>query len=375
MVHRLRNLLGLLPLLFILSSCVFAAPSPQPTENASWMIGPFTKADTANPILGPMPDATFDDPMTGKSVTWESDNVFNPAAVVRNGMVYVLYRAEDHSGEGIGRHTSRIGLASSRDGLHFTPQPLPVLFPDGDKQKDYEWTGGCEDPRCVETPDGGYLLMYTEWNRDRARLAAATSRDLVHWQKHGPVFAAAYNGRFLNEWSKSGSVVTEQRGDHLIAAKIAGKYWMYYGEGTVNVAASTDLVNWQPVLDAAGNPVHLLETRPGKFDSALCESGPPAVVRKQGIVFIYNGKNADQNGDPSLKPGAYAAGQALFDANDPTKLLERTNPSFIKPERSYEANGQYAAGTVFTEGLVRYKKRWYLYYGTADSHVAAASAP
>ena len=41
--------------------------------------------------------------------------------------------------------------------------------------------------------------------------------------------------------------------------------------------------------------------------------------------MLYNGKNAESGGDPALGPSAYAAGEALFDANDPKKLLEQTD--------------------------------------------------
>src|SRR5205823_7004881 len=113
---------------------------------------------------------------------------------VRNGKVYVLYRAEDASGDAqIGHHTSRLGLAESADGLHFTRRSEPVLYPDKDEQATYEWSGGVEDPRVVETDGGEYVLTYTQWNRDIPRLAVATSRDLVHWTKHGPAFAKANN--------------------------------------------------------------------------------------------------------------------------------------------------------------------------------------
>ena len=58
-------------------------------------------------------------------------------AVVKDGKVFVLYRAEDDSGDMmIGGHTSRIGLAESTDGLHFTRRPAPVLYPDNDGEKD-----------------------------------------------------------------------------------------------------------------------------------------------------------------------------------------------------------------------------------------------
>lgn len=37
-----------------------------------------------------------------------------------------------------------------------------------------------------------------------------------------------------------------------------------------------------------------------------------------------------------------------------------------------QKSGQYLDGTVFIEGLVYYKKKWYLYYGCADSKVGVA---
>jgi predicted GH43/DUF377 family glycosyl hydrolase len=312
--------------------------------------------------------------MTYNRVAWEHDNVFNPAAVVAGGKVYVLFRAEDNAGQGIGNHTSRIGIAVSKDGSHFTASDVPVLYPSIDDQKAYDWPGGCEDPRIVEGPHG-YVLTYTAWNRKIARLSVATSPDLRNWEKRGPAFERAYGGKFLNTWSKSGSIVTKLAGNRLVAAKIQGKYWMYFGEGEVSLATSTDLVQWTPLVDSKGDLLRLLSPREDRFDSALAECGPPALLTKDGIVLIYNGKNAEQRSDTSIPAGAYSAGQALFSADDPSKLIDRTDQCFFKPERPYEATGQYKSGTVFVEGLVRFKDRWRLYYGTADSRVAVAATP
>src|SRR5689334_24836708 len=56
-------------------------------------------------------------------------------------------RAEDASGDKqIGHHTSRLGMAESSDGLHFTRRDTPVLYPDRDAQQQNEWPGGVEDP-------------------------------------------------------------------------------------------------------------------------------------------------------------------------------------------------------------------------------------
>lgn len=39
----------------------------------------------------------------------------------------------------------------------------------------------------------------------------------------------AYDGVFSKVWSKSGSIVCDLIGDRLVASKINGKYWMYWG--------------------------------------------------------------------------------------------------------------------------------------------------
>ena len=121
----------------------------------------------------------------------------------------VLFRSEDATHMGIGSRTSRIGYAESTDGLHFNIQNTPVVYPAEDEQKVNEWPGGCEDPRVAMTEDGTYVMFYTQWNRDVARLGVATSRDLQTWTKHGPVFAKAYDGRFANNFTKSASIITK----------------------------------------------------------------------------------------------------------------------------------------------------------------------
>jgi predicted GH43/DUF377 family glycosyl hydrolase len=288
----------------------------------------------------------------------------------------VLYRAEDDSGTmQIGMHTSRLGLAESSDGIHFTRSATPVFYPAEDSQKDREWPGGVEDPRIVESEDGTYVLTYTQWNRKTYSVGIATSRDLLHWTKYGPAFASAEHGKYAELKYKSAGIVTQLKQGRLTAARIQGKYWMYWGEGSIHLADSTDLIHWSPVEDGQGKPLELLRPRSGHFDSTFPETGPPPVLTKDGIVVIYNGKNATEGGDPQLGPSAYAAGEALFAANNPSHLIGQTSPPVLKPEMPYEKTGQYAAGTTFAEGLVYFHDQWLLYYGCADSLVAVAMAP
>jgi beta-1,2-mannosidase len=356
----------------ILTVTLLAAAKP---TNYDWQIGPFTRPlDT--PVITPNKASLFNDPIAKTPIHWESLHTFNPAAIVRDGKIVVLYRAEDDTGKmEIGNHTSRLGLATSADGVHFTRLREPVFYPSDDAQKSREWPGGVEDPRIVEAEDGTYVLTYTQWNRVTYSIGIATSKDLQHWTKHGPVFLGSPSGKYDTLKYKSGGIVTQFKGDRLIAAKINGKYWMYWGEIIVRLAASTDLIHWTPVEDAHGNPIEVLTKRPGHFDSGFPEVGPPPILTDAGIVVLYNGKNDPDHGDPNLGANAYAAGEALFDAHDPTHLIARAEAPVLKPERPYEKTGQYVAGTTFAEGLVRFQNKWFLYYGCADSAVGVVTAP
>ncbi len=339
-----------------------------------WALGGFVRPTGANPIITPAPKNLFDCPMRDAKVGWEESDVFNPAATVKNGKICVLYRAEDNSATGIGMRTSRIGLAESKDGIHMKRRTTPVMYPDKDNMKEYEWEGGCEDPRVAMTEDGLYVMAYTSWNRQVARLCIATSRDLIKWEKHGPAFAKAYNGRFKDIFCKSGSMVTEIKDGKQVLTKIDGKYFMYWGEHAVFAATSDDLVNWTPILDKDNELATVIKPRPGYFDSALTECGPPAVLTSRGIVLLYNGKNQtnDDGRDKRFTAGAYCAGQLLTDAKNPMKALQRLDVPFFRPMDSFEKSGQYVDGTVFIEGLVFFKNKWYLYYGCADSQVGVA---
>ncbi len=349
-------------------------------------LGPFTRP-LAAPVLSPLPASTFTDPITHQPVHWEALHTFNPAAIVRDGKVFVLYRAEDDSGTmKIGGHTSRLGLATSSDGLHFTRRPEPVFFPADDAQRSREWPGGVEDPRLVEAPDGTppdqrYVLTYTQYNRQTYTIGIATSPDLIHWQKHGPALQGSAKGRYDHLAYKSGGIVTTVvtnpgQPPHLVAAKIHGTFWMYWGEITVRLATSPDLIHWTPVeTPTTHTAIEVLTKRSGHFDSGFPEVGPPPLLTPSGILVLYNGKNDPTTGDRNLGPNAYAAGEAVFDPDNPAHLLSRADTPVLKPEQPWEKTGQYAAGTTFAEGLVLFHNQWLLFYGCADSAVGLTTAP
>jgi predicted GH43/DUF377 family glycosyl hydrolase len=263
----------------------------------AWALLPFVKVDSVNPILQPQWSPVWKDPISGQEIHWMSHNVLNPAAMIKDGMCYLLFRAQDSSAQAPSG-TSRIGLASSSDGRHFHIFPAPILYPAHDTMLRYEWPGGVEDPRLVKRDDGLYVMTYTAYDGHTARLCIATSRDLLHWTKQGLAFPDT-----PNLWSKSGAIISTYQTGAPVAQQILGKYWMYWGDTHIFLASSPDLIHWHIVRDSSGHFLSVLAPRPYHFDSRLVESGPPPIWTPHGILLIYNGMNtADSQRDPAWPP-------------------------------------------------------------------------
>lgn len=295
--------------------------------------GPWERLNAGRPVLSPRGEG------------FEAKGVFNPAVVKVKGGFVMLYRAQDRKG------ISRIGYATSADGVTFKREPAPVLSPEAE----YEHGGGVEDPRLVEI-GGTYYLTYTAYNGKDAQLALATSRDLRRWERKG-VILPAYKGRWNVHWTKAGAIVPQA---------IDGKYWMFFmadardKRDQMGIAYSTDLTTWHEALD---HPI--LPRREGRFDSRVVEPGPPPVLTDEGILLLYNGA------DDRL---VYRVGWALFDRRDPTRVLARSENSLFEPAEAWEREGQ-VPNVVFAEGLVVEPTRWLVYYGGADTHIGVAAVP
>lgn len=299
--------------------------------SAAAIQSPFTEVKrlTDEPILTPRA-GKFDDLAA-----------YNPTALKVGDKTVLLYRGQNKKG------TSQIGYAESKDGIHFTAAEEPVFTPEADYEKD----GGIEDPRIVKI-GSTYYLTYTGYNKTDAQLCLATSTDLKHWKRIG-IIMPANKGTWNEKWTKSGAILT---------TKVNGKYWMYYlgtagGADQMGVAASTDLKRWE---DATKTPV--LPKRDGMFDSKVVEPGPAPLLTDKGILLIYNGA------DDKL---VYKTGWVLFDKNDPTKVLERSDTPIFAPEKKWEIEGQ-VPNVVFVEGLVQNGKELTLYYGSGDTGTGVA---
>ena len=85
-------------LVFYLLLCLSVIPacreksvtSSEDSRIKDWIIGPFEKESETNPVLLPIDSTTFLCPVRNQLVYWESKDVFNPAALVRNDTLFLL---------------------------------------------------------------------------------------------------------------------------------------------------------------------------------------------------------------------------------------------------------------------------------------------
>jgi len=236
-----------------------------------WRTGLATSADGVHwvkhgPVLEPDPN------------TWEGDYIAaNGSALTMNGEFYYWYQA--------GRPPC-IGLAVSRDGLHWRRLPEPVL----------KWgPRGAWDERAVADPyviraGGGFYMFYLGEDRARRqRLGLAYSKDGVRWYKlrSNPVL----------ELGEAGSFDEVGLGEPAVWAS-HGWYWMLYTgrdrheRRRLGLARSRDGVHWsrisrQPVFSPPGNWA----------SEVVCD---PSVLFEHGVLRVWFGGGDRRRPDENL---------------------------------------------------------------------------
>jgi len=254
---------------------------------------------SGNPIL-----------VADKGSAWRDVKVYNCAIHKDSSNIYqMLFRAVGYD------WISRIGYAESSDGIHFKVDQSAVLKPW------YTWeVKGCEDPRIVKIDDN-FWVSYTAFDGKTARAALTASKDLKQFGARKLLFRDwRYNARtqFTPDWSKGAAIFSE---------KINGRYYMLFGDSHIWNATSTNLIDWVP------NITPVLTGRPGEFDAAYVETGPPPIKTDYGWLVIYHGI------DTYDVSKTYRIGAALFDKTDPTKVIWRSKQPLLEPSEPYEKVG------------------------------------
>lgn len=287
-----------------------------------------------NPILSP------------SDLPWENMLVFNPGAVMVDDKVYLIYRA-------MGKNDiySRLGLATSTDGVNFERRSEPLYYSQGHPDESL----GIEDPRVVKIGDI-YYLTYTAVSEDlgaevnpnwkekiakKPRIALSTTKDFK-------IFAN-YNVILPNLSGKNSS---------LFPKIINGEYWLLYraGAGKTYFARSSDLISWR-------NHSPVFEERPGMWDSVRTGIGAPPIETEKGWLLFYHGVD---------EANIYRLGIMFLDKENPLKILYRSPEPILEPEADYEKYG-YINNVVFTCGAVEKDGKYFVYYGGADEVIGVAT--
>ena len=268
-------------------------------------------------------------------LSWEAGGIFAPAVVKRADGYHMLYRA-------FGRdRVSRLGYATSPDGLKWRRHPEPLVVPDGQAEQ-----YGLEDPRSVVI-DGLQLTCYTA-------ASGHQESDGWHWTTKINILSTRDNKTFVRLFPKMPPI--NNKDAVLFPRKIGGSYWMLHRpEPDIWISRSPDLVNWS-------DHQRLLTPVPDTWQDLRIGAGAPPVETPEGWLIITHGVAADRT---------YCMSAALLDLDDPTIVRYRLPYPLLVPGVDYELRG-VVPKVVFGTALTDEGDRWRLYYGGADYDIAAA---
>lgn len=290
-----------------------------------------------NPILSPLGDG------------FESRNVFNPAAIDIDGVVYILYRAMNEA------NTSTIGLALSKNGITIDERlPEPIYVPRADfeqKRGKSDGNSGCEDPRIVRIDDTLYMT-YTAYDGVHAPAGAVTS-----------ISVADFVARRFENWTMPYLLTPEGVDDKdlvLLPQKIDDNFLLYH---RINNEMCADLLPSLSNGKRVSRCIEILKPRPGMWDSLKVGSAAPPIKVGENWLLIYHGVSSTSK---------YQLGAALLDAAG-TRIVARTADPIFSPEMPYEKEGEIP-NVVFSCGAVVRGDTLFLYYGAADRVVGVATA-
>lgn len=276
---------------------------------------------------------------------WENLAVFNAACAVKDDRVHLLYRCVGED------QLSRFGLAVSHDGFTFQRRDLPVL----EGHKDIEWERlGIEDPR-ITVIDGRYYITYVAasvypfdhprpafsfgapW---RTRVCLAVTDDFEHFERLGVILPDSDNKDVF-----------------IFPEKVNGRYVLVHREfPNMWICYSDDLLNWT-------DHEVLMSIRPGMWDGNRMGASTQTIKTEYGWVQIYHGVDDARN---------YHLGICVHDLENPSKIIGRSQDPILSPETDYERIGR-VPNVCFSCGAVEFKGKLIVYYGGADTVMAAAS--
>lgn len=235
---------------------------------------------------------------------------------------------------------SHLRVARSRDGIHFDVEPTPALATDRELEE-----YGVEDPR-VTLIEGRWYVTYVSVSRWGITTSLASTLDFRTFERHGVIFLPDHKDVVLFPERVGGKYRALTRPMSRSFGKILGMW----------IATSDDLMKW-------GGHAPVCLPRRGRWDELRTGGSAVPFRVAEGWLELYHGVDHDSH---------YAMGGLLLDGDDPGRVLARSPRPILAPEEDYERNGLFN-DTIFSCGhLDLGGGRIRMYYGAADSVLAAA---
>jgi beta-1,2-mannobiose phosphorylase / 1,2-beta-oligomannan phosphorylase len=323
----------------------------------------------------------------------EVGGVLNPA-VVRgpDGHLYLFPRLVAAG------NYSRIGLSRVLFNRHREPVGVErmgvVLEPEAPYELNARTGGGVEDPRVTHLVGRGlYVMTYTAFGEAGPRIAAAVSRDLVHWRRTGLVRFAPLHGIDLDAQDNKDAVLFPELVPapdgrwalaliHRPTFGAALQNWVYGLTARQGLGARRPSmwISYAPLDEiAAGAHVvfgqhHLLAGPEQEWEQLKIGAGTPPLRVGSSWLVLYHGVSGRIVAGADQQEICYSAGALLLDAHDPRRVLRNSTRPVLEPRVAEERMG-VVPGVVFPTGVdVPGDDALDVYYGMADSRIGVARA-
>jgi predicted GH43/DUF377 family glycosyl hydrolase len=323
----------------------------------------------------------------------EAEGVLNPASG-RNadGELFLLPRLVATG------NVSRVGLASVlvEDGVPVGVSRRGVVLAPDEGWERGTGRAGVEDPRVTFIPSlGVHVMTYVAYGPLGPKPALAVSRDLVRWERLGPLHFAyqAALDTDLNMFPNKDCVwfpepVPGPDGEPAYAMLHRPMWdlsWVADGQGTFLPAGIEDdrpgiWISYVPVAEVEVDIRALVRVRSHRlvamseygWEALKIGAGPPPVRVDEGWLLIHHGvTGALEAGTDQQQSVCYQAGAMLLDPDDPAQVLARTTEPLLTPEAPEEVTGT-VPNVVFPTAIEPIEGVLYVFYGMGDASIGVA---
>jgi len=299
------------------------------------------------------------------NLDFENQAVLNPTCLEKDGVVHMFYRAVRNG------NFSTIGYCQFKNNKLIYRAPAPILRPEFDYEKQ-----GLEDPRIILL-EGIYYLFYVAYDGRNARVALATSIDLINFKKQGVITSQMSYDKAEDLFAKNVTKIYSQfenkttllweKDTFIFPEKINSKFALIHrvlpGIQIAYFDSFSELNNefWLEYFQQLKDFI-ILEPK-FAFENSYIGGGCPPVRTKKGWLLIYHAVE-EKDGNKT-----YHAAAALLDINNPTKVIGRLSYPLFSPTENWEKNGT-VNNVVFPTSAILNGNNVDIYYGAADSVIA-----